>query len=127
MPKIINYLGIDWGEKRIGLATGDSEVRLALPLKTVSNLSEILSTIKEEQTDVVVLGQPLKMSGAEASNPLWLSFYKQLQTRTACPVELIDERLTSRAADALEGSEADKASRDEIAASLLLQHYLDRA
>jgi len=127
MAKIINYLGIDWGEKRIGLATGDSEVKLALPLKTVSSLAEVLSTMSEEQTDVVILGQPRKMSGAEADNQLWLNFFKQLQERAGRPVELIDERLSSLAADALEGSDSEKASRDEIAASILLQQYLDKA
>lgn len=127
MAKIINYLGIDWGEKRIGLATGDSEVKLALPLKTVSSLAEVLSAMIEEQTNVVILGQPRKMSGAEADNQLWLNFFKQLQERAGRPVELIDERLSSLAADALEGSDSEKASRDEIAASILLQQYLDKA
>ncbi|MFA6995260.1 MAG: Holliday junction resolvase RuvX [Patescibacteria group bacterium] len=126
MEKIINYLGIDWGEKRIGLATADSEVNLALPFKTVATLAEVLNVIKEEEIDIVVLGDPQKMSGAEASNPLWLNFYDQLKARSGRRVELFDERLSSLAADALEGTISEKAERDEVAASIILQDYLDR-
>jgi putative Holliday junction resolvase len=124
--KVKNYLGVDWGEKRIGLATADSEVKLALPLKTVATLAELLNVIKEEETDVIVLGQPQKMSGAAADNQLWLSFLEQLKERSGRLVELVDERLSSLAADALDGSTEEKAGRDEIAASLILQDYLDK-
>jgi putative Holliday junction resolvase len=126
MEGIKNYLGVDWGEKRIGLATGDSEVKLALPLKTVATLAEVLSAMKEEASDIVVLGRPEKMSGAAADNPVWLDFYEELKERGGRRVELADERLTSRAADALAGTASEKADRDAIAASLILQSYLDR-
>ncbi|MFA5155343.1 MAG: Holliday junction resolvase RuvX [Patescibacteria group bacterium] len=125
MEKVTKYLGIDWGEKRIGLATADSEVSLALPLRTVSTLAAVLSAVKEEEIDVIVLGAPKKMNGAAADNPLWQDFLVQLRERGGRPVELADERLTSQAADSLEGSEAEKAQRDEIAATLILQDYLD--
>ena len=127
MDNIKKYLGIDWGEKRIGLATGDDEVNLALPLKTVSSLSDVLVALKEEETDVVVLGDPRKMSGAVADNPAWLNFFEQLKERGGRKVELVDERLSSLAADALEGSDEEKAERDEIAAAIILQSYLDKA
>jgi len=127
MDKIKNYLGVDWGEKRIGLATGDSEVKLALPFKTASNLAEVLTILNEEKTDIIILGQPKKMSGAEANNPAWLAFLAQLREKSGRPVELVDERLSSLAADALGGRAEEKASRDEIAATLILQNYLDKA
>lgn len=126
MDKIINYLGIDWGEKRIGLATADSEVNLALPLKTVASLVEVLAVLKEEETNIIVLGDPQKMNGEVANNPLWLNFYGQLKERSGLKIELIDERLSSLAADALGGEDKEKAGRDEIAAALILQNYLDR-
>ncbi|MFA5109446.1 MAG: Holliday junction resolvase RuvX [Patescibacteria group bacterium] len=125
METIKKYLGVDWGEKRIGLATADSEVSLALPLKTVGSLAEVLNVIKEEETDIIVLGSPKKMSGEAADNPLWLDFVKQLRELSGKRVELVDERLSSLAADALAGEEAEKAGRDEIAATLILQDYLD--
>jgi len=126
MDKTLNYLGIDWGEKRIGLATADSEVKLALPLKTVANLAEVLSVIKEEATNIIILGAPQKMSGEAANNPDWLSFVAQLKEKSGLPVETIDERLSSLAADALGGEANETAGRDEIAASIILQNYLDK-
>ena len=126
MEKIFNFLGIDWGEKRIGIATGDSESCLALPYKTVSSLTELKKIIEEEKTDIIVLGSPIKMSGAEANNPAWLQFLDKLKKETDCLIEVFDERLSSKAADALIGSKNDKAGRDEIAASIILQNYLEK-
>ena len=99
---------------------------MALPLKTVSSLAEVLSVITEEEIDIVVMGSPKKMNGEAANNPLWLSFLDQLKERSGRAVILVDERLTSLAADSLEGSAAEKAERDEIAATLILQDYLDQ-
>ncbi len=126
MEKIFNFLGIDWGEKRIGIATGDSESCLALPYKTVSSLTELKKIIEEEKTDIIVLGSPIKMSGAEANNPAWLQFLDKLKKETDCLIEVFDERLSSKAADALIGGKNDKAGRDEIAASIILQNYLEK-
>lgn len=126
MNKILNYLGIDWGEKRIGLATADSEVKLALPFKTVATLAEVLSAIKDDQINVIIIGVPQKMSGEAANNPDWLSFVAQLKEKSGLPVEMIDERLSSLAADALGGADNETAGRDEIAASIILQSYLDK-
>ena len=123
---MINYLGIDWGEKRIGLATADDELNIALPFKTVANLSETLPVIKEEGIDVIVIGSPRKMNGEAANNPAWLGFVEQLKIQTDKKIELSDERLSSLAADALGGEEKETASRDEIAASIILQSYLDK-
>lgn len=119
------YLGIDWGEKRIGLAIADEETCLALPLKTVASLNELLATIEEEEIDVIVIGSPKKMSGEAANNPLWLNFVSQLEQKSGKKLEFLDERLSSLAADALSGEKKDKAERDEIAATIILQDYLD--
>lgn len=120
------YLGVDWGEKRIGLAQADSETKIALPFTTVSSLSELLEIIIAEEIDTIVLGSPRKMSGAQANNPLWQKFLQDLKAATPCEIIIIDERLSSLAADALAGGKKDKASRDEIAAALILQQQLDK-
>ncbi len=119
------YLGIDWGEKRIGLALADEETCLALPFKTVSSLSELLEVIKEEEIDEIVIGSPKKMNGDAANNPSWLNFVEQLKEKSGKKINFLDERLSSLAADALHGEKKDKAERDEIAATLILQDYLD--
>lgn len=119
------YLGIDWGEKRIGLATADEETCIALPFKTVETLNELLAVIKEEEIDEIIIGSPKKMSGEAANNPLWLNFVEQLKERSGKTINFLDERLSSLAADALSGEKKDKAERDEIAATIILQDYLD--
>ena len=119
------YLGIDWGEKRIGLALADEETCLALPFKTVATLNELLTVIKEEEIDEIVIGSPRKMSGEAADNPQWRSFVEELKIKSGKPVNFLDERLSSLAADALGGEKKEVASRDEIAATIILQDYLD--
>ncbi len=119
------YLGVDWGEKRIGLALADAETKLALPFKTVPDLRSLLSVIAAEEIGLVIIGSPRKMTGLEANNPLFLSFLRDLRAQSPAAVVEIDERLSSKAADALSGAKRDKAGRDEIAAALFLQDYLD--
>ncbi len=60
--KIIRYLGIDWGEKRIGLALGDSETGVATPFEVAGGVDEVVHIIKEEGIDVAVVGKPLRMA-----------------------------------------------------------------
>ncbi len=125
--KNLRYLGVDWGGARIGLALGDSEAKLATPFKVVSSIDEIEQAIKEESVDVIVVGKPLKMSGDERLSDEFNKFVNALKSKIKIPVELIDERLSSKAADALIGDRKTKASRDAVAAMLILQSYLDGA
>jgi len=122
------YLGIDWGEKRIGLALADSETKLATPFKTVWDVTEVIKLIKEEEIDVVVVGKPVQIKNYEVkiTNEKYNNFIKYLKDKIDLPVELVDERLTSKAADALAGDKKTKSSRDEIAAMIILQSYLDK-
>ncbi|MDD5071774.1 MAG: Holliday junction resolvase RuvX [Patescibacteria group bacterium] len=121
------YLGVDWGEKRIGLALGDDETKIATPYKTVGNVEEIIKIIKEERVNVVVVGKPLKMQNEKLKmQNEFLDFLALLKKKLDIPVETVDERLSSKAADALAGNKKEKAGRDEIAAMLILQNYLDK-
>ena len=120
------YLGVDWGEKRIGLAMADAETCLALPFMTVADLRSLLAIIETEDVGLVIIGSPRKMAGEEASNPLFLHFLSELKSKSVVPIVTVDERLSSKAADALPGGKRDKAGRDEIAAVIFLQNYLDR-
>lgn len=123
--KIENYLGIDWGGKRIGLALGSGETKLALPFKTAYSLQEVLAVVRLEEIEAIVLGDPRKMSGEEAKNKEWSLFWQILQKKVEVPIFLQDERLSSKAVDALEGTKREKVSRDEMAAALILQSYFD--
>lgn len=126
MDNTLHYLGVDWGEKRIGLATGDSSTKLALPFKTVSSLSQLLKVIEEDEIDIVVIGAPHKMSGEEASSSPWLQFVAMLKELANIEIILQDERLSSRAAENLFGTKRDKVAQDESAAAIILQSYFDK-
>ena len=67
-----------------------------------------------------------KMSGQKLMAHFWLDFVRQLEVKNKASLHFLDERLSSLAADALSGKKKDKAGRDEIAATIILQDYLDR-
>lgn len=127
MAEIIKYLGVDWGTKRLGLATADSETGMALPFMTAASLGELIIIIDEEEIDEVIIGRPEKMSGnsEEKLTAAYITFLEMLKKSLLIPVIEFDERLSSKAADALGGSKKMRAGRDEIAAAIILQDYLD--
>ncbi len=122
------YLGIDWGSKRIGLAIGDDETKIAVPFFVVENINKVLNIIKDEDIQVIVLGKPLSIVNHELqiTNESFNLFVDELKDKIKIPVKMIDERLSSKAADALVGDKKTKAPRDTIAAMLILQNYLDK-
>ncbi len=124
--KIKTYLGIDWGTKRIGLAIGDSSTRLASPFQVVGDIEEILAVVSFEEIDEVVIGKPLKMYDVVSDmDSAYIEFAEELEEELEIPVIKVDERLTSKHADSLPGDKKTKASRDSVAAMLILQSYLD--
>jgi len=123
----MKYLGIDWGEKRIGLALGDSETKIATPFKTVGNVDEVARVVENEQIDVIIVGKPYQIFNFQfLISEQVKNFLNELKSKVNVPVKLVDERLSSKAADALPGDKKTKSSRDEIAAMLILQSYLDK-
>ena len=124
----MKYLGIDWGEARIGLAIGDDELKIASPFEVVGDINQVLKIVKEEGIDVVVLGEPLKMSGKNEFLESYISFCNKFKKALLNKVEVVmhDERLTSKGADALPGTKKTKAPQDAIAAMLTLQNFFDK-
>ncbi|MEK7203313.1 MAG: Holliday junction resolvase RuvX [Patescibacteria group bacterium] len=123
----IKYLGIDWGEKRIGLALADSETKMATPFKVVGNLEEILQAIDDKKIDKIIVGEPRSIANYEFQivNKKYNKFIKDLKDKTNLQIESVDERLSSKAVDALVSGKKVKAQRDAVAAMLILQLYLD--
>lgn len=124
---MIKYLGIDWGEKRIGLAIGDDETKIASPFSVAGNIDEIIKIINNEQIDKVILGVPYHI--ADCQLPIakeFEEFKDELAAKTKLPLEFMDERLSSKAADALLGDKKTKAPRDAVAAMIILQSYFDK-
>ncbi|PIV51889.1 Holliday junction resolvase RuvX [Candidatus Falkowbacteria bacterium CG_4_10_14_0_2_um_filter_36_22] len=124
---LIKYLGIDWGKARIGLAVGDNVVKIATPLKVVGSIGGILQVIKEEEINKIILGMPIKMQKSKIKmQNEFINFLRIIKNKVNIPIHLFDERLTSKAADALAGDKKTKAPRDALAAMIILQSYLDK-
>lgn len=121
----MRYLSIDWGSKRIGLALGDSETKIATPFCVVGDIDEIKKIISEEEVDEIIIGVPLKMGGDKKLSDEFLEFLNLLKSEINIPIVKVDERLSSKHADSLVGNKKTKAPRDAIAAMLILQTYLD--
>lgn len=128
MQRIITrYLGIDYGTVRIGLALGDSETRLAIPFTVVGGIDEVIKLIEDEEIDEIVIGAPLTLKNEEGKMRQEVErFIESIRSKKDIRINIFDERLTSKAADALEGGKKIKADRDAIAAMIILQSFLDR-
>jgi len=122
--QINKYLGIDWGEKRIGVAIADSEMKLAVPWGTVSDLEELLGVVETENAHKLVVGMPISLNGEKGGfSDGFNKFVADLEKRSGMPVEYVDERLTSQEADSR--AAGGKIDRDAVAAMLILQTFLD--
>ena len=100
-------LGIDFGIKRVGLAVSDPMGILASPFKVINRTTrdalfeEILQIIVDERIETVVVGLPIDLNGEETLITRQArNFAESLERRTEVPVHLVDERLTSYAAEA---------------------------
>lgn len=133
----MRFLGIDFGERRIGLALSDSEGHWALPLTTLERSSdrqaiqEIREIALEEDVDSLVLGEPRNLDGSrgEAAKRV-ASFARKLRDHTGLPCQLVDESLTSmEAKERLRQAGLDPRRHrervDALAAQILLQEFLD--
>ena len=120
-------LGIDYGEKRIGLAISDESQTFARELAILSPKEfwqQLKTIISENQINKIVLGWPLNMSGEETKKTLEVNDFKEkLEKLVEIQIEIIDERLTSQMAQNISGGKKDL---DSLAAQILLQNYLDK-
>ncbi len=130
-------LGLDHGQRRIGLALSDELGLTAQPLGMVANrgertLDELAEIMRAQHVARVVLGLPRNMNGSEGEKALAArDFGTRLQARTGVPVAYMDERLTTVAVQrvlAQTGMSGAKKRRvtDKLAAALILQTWLDR-
>ena len=136
----MRVLGIDLGERRVGVAVSDPTGSIAQPLPTLQRragkrmpLSTLQSLAAEYEVGGIVMGLPLAPSGDDTE---WTRTVRDaasnLEKRSGVPVYLVDERFTSRAAErAIRGLGLPKKKRrekgrvDAAAAVLILQSWLD--
>jgi putative pre-16S rRNA nuclease len=131
-------LGIDFGERRIGLAISDPEGRFALPLETLERANDrqaarrIAAIARREAVGCLVLGEPRNLDGSRGEAAARVArFGRRLSEATGLPLELVDETLTTvEATGRLRAAGADPARHpqrvDAVAAQILLQEALDR-
>ena len=134
MPR---YLGVDFGERRIGLAISDEDGLMAIPLGVLrvngirQAAGDVAKVCREKKVSEVVVGMPLNMDGSRgASSERVDSFVQTLARECALPVKTWDERLSSRLVERmLLESDITRSRRkdlsDKLAAQVILQSYLD--
>ncbi len=135
----MRYLGLDLGSKTLGMALSDASGLIASPYQVIRHnenyeqlLSEVKRVVEEKNVQEIVLGLPKNMNNTigEKGN-LSLLFKSQLEDLLKIPVHLQDERLTTvEAQNILLKQDASRKKRkqviDEVAATIILQSYLDR-
>ena len=138
IPRQGRILALDWGEIRFGVARSDETQTLSTPLETLTRragkrfpMPRFLEIVAEAEAVGIIVGWPLGLGGEEGANTLAVrELAEQVGTRTALPVELVDERFTTVSAlDAIKevggSTRGRKGDVDALAASILLQGFLD--
>lgn len=137
-PHIVGtVMAFDFGEKRIGVAVGETMLKLAHPLVTIKaeenavKFEQIGALIREWRAQLLVVGLPMHLNGEpHLLTQLAKKFAQRLEGRFNLPVVMVDERLSSaEAAQSLQASGItglqQKAMLDQVAAQTILQSYFD--
>jgi putative Holliday junction resolvase len=123
----LRYLGIDYGEKRVGLALSDEEGLLGMPFKTIGNrdlIKNLKKIIKDEGVGAVVLGLPLNLKMQRTGQTERVEEFKKLfEKHIDIPIEFENEFLTSVEAERWGATGEDI---DSSSAAIILQSYLDK-
>lgn len=131
------YLGLDYGDKRIGVAVSDETRTLASPLPFLEAkpfkgfLTHLKKLIREKEISLIVIGMPRNMDGTYGPSAEKVrEFVHHLKENILVPVQTVDERLsTVQASRALHeaghNAKNQKSKIDSASAQILLQSYLD--
>ncbi|MFA6028143.1 MAG: Holliday junction resolvase RuvX [Patescibacteria group bacterium] len=129
----MKYLGLDYGQARVGMALADDETKIALGKGVLEGLSQnklivkIKAIVSIEKIDRVIVGLPLNMSGeGTAMTEEVKLFVERLRSHLKVPVQAIDERLTSKMADTLLRDVKGEKKQDQVAAQIILQNFIDQ-
>ena len=135
----MRYLGLDLGSRTLGVAVSDKTGLIASNLEIIRHNEEydrlvfdVQKLVEELEIDEIVLGYPKNMDGSDGEKAiLSKSFKEELSKVIDKPIHLQDERLTTKSAtDILIQGDVSRKNRkkviDSVAASIILQTYLDR-
>ncbi len=127
--RTLSFLAFDFGTRRVGVASGNTLLQRATPLKTIqvdgdARFAVIAKLLAEWQPDALVVGVPFHPDGAEHENTVKARrFARQLQGRFRLPVHEVDERYTTT--EALADAAGDRRmDADAAAAAIILEQHL---
>jgi putative Holliday junction resolvase len=138
-PGTGTVLAFDFGTRRVGVAVGEGEIRLAHPLATIAEekverrFAAIRALLEEWRPVLLLVGLPVHADGtAHELTARARRFARELELRFSLPVALFDERYTTReAGTALHAAGVSarehKGVRDQVAAQLILQAYFEQS
>ncbi|MFH0857862.1 MAG: Holliday junction resolvase RuvX [Candidatus Magasanikbacteria bacterium] len=125
----MNILGIDFGQKRVGLAWVQEGIDIVFPYGKIEEqdrkkaVEKIVDLVKKEHIDKIIIGLPLGLNGEENENTKRIrAFATELEGMVSAEIIFGDERFTSHQADNTLGD----ASRDEKSAMIILESYLEK-
>jgi putative holliday junction resolvase len=129
----LRHIALDLGERRVGVAVSDPLGKTAQPYATLPNddllMRELERIALKLEAESFVVGLPVLMNGSEGAGARAArEFAARLEQGTGIPVELVDERLTTRQAESIiraGGRAPADGESDRVAAALILKDYLD--
>lgn len=136
----MRIMGLDYGDKTVGVAVSDELLITAQPVTTVERersnklrktYQQLEAIIEEYEVEKIVIGKPLNMNGTEGERvEKTRAFSDELKKRTGLEIVEVDERLTTTEADRIledtgVAHSGRKAHIDKMAAAIILQTYLD--
>ena len=133
----LRVLGIDHGQKRIGIALSDTMGMIASPLTTIEHTSDaadinaVITLIEKNSVCEIVVGIPISLDGSIGNQAKRAAYFARLIAKESNkPVETIDERFSTqeakrKIAEIGRQRSKDKGRLDSAAAAVLLQSYLD--
>jgi putative holliday junction resolvase len=136
-PASATVLAFDFGEKFTGIAVGESSIGMAHPLALITaesnaaRMDAVAALVAEWKPGFLVVGLPLSMDGTEHEmTRRCRRFARQLEARFRLPVRLVDERLSSAAAEealraAGKGGRKHKLHAHQVSAQIILQSHFD--
>lgn len=129
-----SYVALDIGEKRIGVAVGDSDVKIAVPYDTIDvdgrELERIVEIIIREEAEAAIVGYPRNQAGEPTTQTVYVEAFASRLAASDIKIIFQDESLTSVLAEQrlkAQGKPYTKGDIDAHAAALILQDYLEQA
>jgi putative Holliday junction resolvase len=131
-PKISQYLAIDYGTARVGLAVGDSEIGIAFTLTTLDNDNQLLENLRqiiaEQEITHIIFGK-LGVTGKQTTAFDAEAVGKKMATELGVPVIFQEEMFSTKMAEAAlkeKGTRNIKELDNQEAARIILQSFLDK-